>query len=511
MTRVSVLPRRGAAVVVVALAGLLEVTAAGCGDAEWQGGSDVDDVEASQQTLVQASDAGTWPGGGIKAHIIRQKLHVPETPENSLGDAEIEWLQDNVRRRFGETWGRAADVFLDFFETVATEHDVPNGELGIGVLPAGPGGNVPWLGWAADRPTLMVFSAPTPSPFLIIHELGHVLGFADNEGHGAENPTCSPQGPGDSLTPLDSRFSIMMNHSGCWVNPADPLQLSHWDEIGLRRLYGRKPAGMVVGVNNKCLDIPNSNTVSGQPLQTFSCHRGDAQTWRYFRSNDRLAANLTGASTMEVRGLTSATGTIVQAANPNGGLANQRWRFRNAAIKGFGGKCFEVFQGVFRAGQGVNLVDCKGTAAQRYEVEPVSTDGYRIRVSGVNLCVVPSGTGAGSGLRLGTCPGSATSAWFLSNHGSIRFGSRNGWCVNAAGSDPNVNPIGLRLAACVSFSATEGVTGQRQRFLVSGNMVNNLGTCLTGQDADFKDGTTTVTATCSQNRSSIWDYYWLQD
>ena len=79
-----------------------------------------------------------------------------------------------------------------------------------------------------------------------------------------------------------------------------------------------------------------------------------------------------------------------------------------------------------------------------------------------------------------------------------------------SGGDPNAMTIGLQLTSCMTGSGSS-TEPKKQQFIVSGNVASKLGTCLTGQDPDFTDRTTTVTGTCSQNRSLIWDYYWRQN
>jgi hypothetical protein len=463
---------------------------------------DNDDLELQQQGLVQATGAAIWPGGKIVAHVITQGLQ----------QWQIDWLMTRTRQMFGETWGRAANVHLEFGVPVSTDANVPNGHLGIGMDPNQSSTGLADLGYRPNAPTYLHFNKVDPfnsdvtkrdpSDFIIIHEFGHALSFDHEIGS-----SCTQQGGGTSVTPIDTQYSVMA-FADCWKDKADKVQLSHWDRIGVQVLYGRKPAGMIVGMNNQCIDLTDEHAVTGQQLQTFNCHGGPAQTWRFGFGERSFEANLSGANTMEVAFLINGNNIAVQAGNQrhDGDMRNQRWNLTNTRVVGFGGKCFDVQFGVFQAGQPVNLANCNGTDAQNFELigtPTANSEQYRIRLMGTNFCVLPSGTTAGSSLRLQNCPTTSSGPFFPRSEGTIRYSTTTGLCVTAVGTDPNVDmPLRFSIASGAS------IAGQKQMFSFSGLIKSDLGSCLSAEGNDFKNGTPTITFTCVDRSDLVFDYYW---
>jgi streptogrisin C len=117
--------------------------------------------------------------------------------------------------------------------------------------------------------------------------------------------------------------------------------------------------------NGKCIDIPNSNTTDGTPLQMWDCNGTGAQSWTFH-----------GDGT--VRAL---------------------------------GKCMDVAWGSTANGAAIQLVACNGNPAQKFVL---SAAGDLVNPQ-ANKCVDIKDWNSASGARLQTweCGGSANQKWFL--------------------------------------------------------------------------------------------------
>lgn len=123
------------------------------------------------------------------------------------------------------------------------------------------------------------------------------------------------------------------------------------------------PTGSVTGVAGKCIDLPNSNTASGTPLQLWGCNGTGAQQVTFV-----------------------ADGTLRVL-----------------------GKCLDVTQSGTANGTQVQLWDCNGTAAQQW----IYTPGKDMVNPQANKCLDASGgTGAdGSRLVIWDCTGAVNQKW----------------------------------------------------------------------------------------------------
>ncbi|MFG2542980.1 RICIN domain-containing protein [Streptomyces sp. NPDC048594] len=144
------------------------------------------------------------------------------------------------------------------------------------------------------------------------------------------------------------------------------------------------PTGWSTVVNTssgKCLDARAAGTVNGTVVQQYACNSTTAQQWNftpagdgYVRIDNRNDAN----QVVDVSNVSTADNAPVHLWTYGGG-ANQQWQPVDEGggayhfVNRHSGKCLDVPSA--SAADGVQLVQytCNGSAAQRFQVTPVST------------------------------------------------------------------------------------------------------------------------------------------
>ncbi|MFC9057221.1 RICIN domain-containing protein [Streptomyces sp. NPDC057074] len=144
------------------------------------------------------------------------------------------------------------------------------------------------------------------------------------------------------------------------------------------------PTGWSTVVNassGKCLDARAAGTVNGTVVQQYACNSTTAQQWKftpagdgYVRIDNRNDAN----QVVDVSNVSTADNAPVHLWTYGGG-ANQQWQPVDEGggayhfVNRHSGKCLDVPSA--STADGVQLVQyaCNGSAAQRFQVTPVST------------------------------------------------------------------------------------------------------------------------------------------
>jgi hypothetical protein len=167
-----------------------------------------------------------------------------------------------------------------------------------------------------------------------VHEVGHAIGWLhEHQRPGRPNiSACLADlgvGPNDSNVTVDSNGTALtvydpdsiMNYCRDRDRDGHPdvfdePSLTASDIYGLQKSYGRKHAGVLVGMNNECVDIPNNTTPPlGLNLQVYNCYGTSNQLWSYKTlDSSSIAATVVanGVAFMDVEGASSAPGTPVQ-------------------------------------------------------------------------------------------------------------------------------------------------------------------------------------------------------
>ncbi|MFF8782360.1 RICIN domain-containing protein [Streptomyces sp. NPDC015140] len=144
------------------------------------------------------------------------------------------------------------------------------------------------------------------------------------------------------------------------------------------------PTGWSTVVNTssgKCLDARAAGTVNGTAVQQYACNSTTAQQWKFTPSGDgyvRIDNRNDANQVVDVSNVSTADNAPVHLWTYGGG-ANQQWQPVDEGggayhfVNRHSGKCLDVPSA--STADGVQLVQyaCNGSAAQRFQVTPVST------------------------------------------------------------------------------------------------------------------------------------------
>lgn len=133
--------------------------------------------------------------------------------------------------------------------------------------------------------------------------------------------------------------------------------------------------------SGKCLDARSAATANGTAVQQYACNNSTAQQWSFTPTSDgfvRINNRNDAQQVVDVSNTSSADNAAVHLWTYGGGN-NQQWRAVDEGggayhfVSRHSGKCLDVPSA--STADSVQLVQytCNGTAAQRFQVAPVST------------------------------------------------------------------------------------------------------------------------------------------
>ena len=455
-----------------------------------------EDLSSTQETLYLTG--GRWPTNSNGVHTVPVCFS-----SDSMARPDFTTVRDNIHRAVNNTWGRNANIQFTGFG----ECGLPFGKLGITITTAGSDGEkgkatvgAPSSDWELST---MTITSGAPQG-LIAHEFGHVLGFShemsrpdfkdDDSGKCRESDIWS----GNTLgTPRNDRESIMAGWPYCGGFPDN---LSTWDIVGVQKAYGRKLRGSVVGLENRCLDVPGAQFVNGNTPTLFDCQGGDNQNWTHAVNNDRLSVSGGGVlKCLDVPGANNADGTAPTLYDCHGGT-NQSWSLKGVAIRGFGGKCLERSGGSLANGTPISITTCNNTSSsQTWTLTPAGEIRTGDGGAGSKCIDVPGGNATnGTQLTLYDCHGGTNQKFAMGLFGQLRTLNK---CMGVVNDSPNDGTaVGI-------FDCSLVDPRLPNQWATSGHLVS-LGKCLDVPGANSFNGATPKLAACSTQVSQSWDFYW---
>jgi len=449
-------------------------------------------VEASEHPLWQFTGAQPFPAGAIPVCF---KASVPAA------------LRTTVQRLIEESWESAANINFTGWQgcpasiangTVSVEVDstLPNNYVGQTIRTLNPSSSV----------TAVKFKTSSPSNRTVIHEFGHVLGFA--EENQADND-CTQRTSGATSLEVDGDVSTsIMTQSACGFTSAT---LSAWDIIGARKLYGLKHPGTISGNRGLVLNVQGGSTAQATPIVGYQL---TPNVW-----NDRWKRPSTPVTSLLLRANPGVAGVGYRCLNIKGGSVspttptpvvsyacdeahlNSRFEFQGIQLLAMGNRCVTAeprTDGTVGVGSKIAIRGCTvGNSRQAWDILKGNRN---IQLGGTNLCVnVPGGsTALGTQVELATCS-SATSQVFAFEVSHIIFAGSV--CLNVlGGSAADGSRIGIY---------NECLTGHQNEVFTARGQIRGLTQCIdmntTGTPSD---GVPIAMKPCSPAATQIWEYYW---
>ncbi|WP_437552033.1 M12 family metallopeptidase [Sorangium sp. So ce367] len=427
---------------------------AGCGTSE-----PGDEAAANEELIASTHDAlqlvGTpWPGGWMPVCY-----RIDDPVSSAERQRRFEYFA-RARDAVDNSWQRAADIKLEDWGPCGSN---TNGYL-IVHLTAG-GGSHSGFGYPGPSGAQHMTLDTTDGRVEVVamHEFGHALGFShefdrdDWTGQcmkctsnaqcaSGDGKVCLPSGycgvahPGASdATPVADTDSIMA--ATYCSNLADTNRtLSPWDVIGAQNVYGRKHGGSIVGLGGRCLNIDGGTTEWGKDIVAWQCMDAPNDTWSklpHSSGGHHLRATIGGEMlAMNVGGgvVSPTSGTPLISWGLIDGAPNELFSFEGMRLRAMGNMCV-VATGT-TAGSMLEVRGCGEVPSARERW--TATAASRLQLTGTDLCVdVPPGTPPlGTRPTLKPCINTASyqSLSFLA--GEIKATFAVDRCLNVSGGMP---------------------------------------------------------------------------
>jgi hypothetical protein len=462
-----------------------------------------------------------------------------------------------VRGYVENTWARVADIYFDGWGECAGSN---NGKLVVTLTKSARSGSA--VGYqGSGTPTGMTLDIMvTAQPVVAVHEFGHALGFdheftrtdfpcsvgaqgcvscktnADCSAAAADPPnygnTCVAgfcrYTTGEELvnTTTADRESVMASTyvtNTIDINDRDSVasptgSLSVYDVLGAQQIYGRKPAGSLVGLGGRCADIAGGTMTYGSSIVAWPCTSGPNDRWQYNPANGHLGSLLsTGLFVTPTMCANISGGTVSSSSSTPliswgcGAYSNEVFNFENVQIRAMGNMCL-VATGT-SAGAYVEARACDGasTSRSRWKVinrnitqGDIPVDYSAIQLAGTNLCMTVGSYANGDQITLRSCTSSTyrRSQAFEAVHGTLRIADSASLCLNVlGGTDATGQRLGLWNACSPDYN--------NSYFSLTGP-IKGLGQCVELLGGDSYAGAGIGMNTCSTNAArQEWDYHWL--
>jgi hypothetical protein len=517
--------------------------AAGCAAIDENGAAE-ESVVSAEENLYKAGNR--WPQNAstaLGAWIPVCYVQGDTTAEEAAAFAAT------MRNAVENTWGRVADLKFTGWGVCSGS---TAGKLVVTINKTG--NSQSYLGYQGpSSPTTMALNiTDTRQPMVTVHEFGHALSFHheftrtdfacalgqrgcrsctdnsgckdDNYGNTCVAGFCRHVG-GEELVNADTadRESVMASGytrnriDGNTNGVANPVvSLSTYDVLGAQQVYGRKPAGSLVGLGGRCANI-SGGAVFGHGIVASDCLGGANDRFSYnshygwlgaigsmVPTSPSLCMNISG-------GVTNPNGANPLITWSCGDYSNERFTFDDVQIRTLGNMCLAANSAT--AGAEIQVQRCGTVSAsrERWRVmnKQVSSgefllDQTAFQLAGTNLCMTHGAVGFGSRITLQTCNMDFKSydQSFDVRDGIISVPASPGFCFNVlGGTDAPGQPLGLWNACNSNYV--------NSYFYLNG-MIRSSGQCVDMLGGSSYTGANIGTFPCVESAPNHnWDYYWL--
>jgi len=315
----------------------------------------------------------------------------------------------------------------------------------------------------------------------------------------------------------------------CWLPDCanEKPTISPNDIASLQTTYGRRIPGQLVSPQGDCAASPayypgagaDYLTAAGTDVFLWDCDEfEDDQEFSFEQSTGLLKIPTTDTSHPAFC-LTAGVGNVAYMYPTCSGFTLQQWRFESVALRGWGGLCLDVQNGigaggVVQSGQPLQLYECgaAGGVNQRWTL----TTGRQIKF-GSNSSTYCLTAHSLARYTIEPCNGSTTQTFTLLSSGQIKNDS-TGRCLDAAGPNstqysPPDGGFGIGLPGNLTPINDYYCSPNQlnQQFNASGAIhlaFNDV--CLERNGGSSDNGTQLQLGNCDGGVAQTWDYYFKE-
>jgi hypothetical protein len=351
----------------------------------------------------------------------------------------------------------------------------------------------------------------------VLREFLHVLGLRDDLPRTMPSVDCIETG--DPV--LADGYSIL-NYGYCWGSGFDQVtgidldrvaRLRPKDVFRLQAEYDRKPAGSIVGLNNRCLSADNpkapSEPESCEQLLLSGCVGSANQRWRLSQDAGVYLSAYSNYNTLDVDGSVAADGIRVWNYSHNA-TAAQQWYLLYASLRIMGDLCLEIADTSAPLDLEGQVSACTGGIGQAWHLNSLGTSdalgnaNFQIRsaISGGSSEYCLQAT-EDMRLIVQSCVSTEPAQAFRFYAGGRIRTYQNGCVDLQAGRTTNGSKV--QVYDCWDDYYPGRVS---QQWFVRGIIRSALGRCLDVEsDQGYEDGTRVQTWTCNGNVTQTWDFW----